>query len=95
MYRSSTRYVIGKEQYALKTNWRTIRVPAECDVHSQFVDFSLVRQAVVASVGKKRQPFIVGEYGVAEAIRASFQPNKGLRCARWRVEPWTTNKTSK
>ena len=42
-----------------------------------------------------RDSFIVGEYGVAEAIRASFQPNKGLRCARWRVGPWITKKTSK
>ena len=69
-------------QSVLQWNWRTLRVPAECDVDSQFVDFSLVRQAVVASVGKKRQPFNVGEHGVAEAIRASLQPNKGLRCAR-------------
>ena len=76
-----------------KGNWPTLSVPAECDIDGHFVDFSLVRQAVVASVGKKRQPFIVGEHRVAEAIRASLQPNKGLPCARWRVEEWITKKT--
>ena len=61
-------------------NWITLPAPAECDVNGQFVDFSLVSQAVIAGVGKKGQPLIVGEHGVAEAIRTSLQSNKGLRC---------------
>ena len=44
-----------------------LAVPAECDVDSHFVDFSLVRQALFAGVGQKVQPFIVGKHGVIEA----------------------------
>ena len=56
-----------------------LAVPAECDVDSHFVDFSLVRQAVSAGVGKKVQPVIVGQHGVSKARSAPLQSNKGLR----------------
>ena len=60
-------------------NYSVLAVPAECDVDGHFVDFSLVRQAVSAGVGKKVQPFIVGKHGVIEARSAPLQSNKGLR----------------
>ena len=58
---------------------RSLRVPAERDVDGHFVDFSLLRQAVVAGVGQKDQPCIVGEHGVVETQSSTLQSNKSLR----------------
>ena len=56
----------------LGLNSPTRPVPSECDVDGQFVDLSLVRQAFVAGVGQKGQPFIVRDHGVAEARSATL-----------------------
>ena len=62
-----------------KGNWPTLlSVPAESDIDGHFVDFSLVREAVVTGVGQKGQPFVVGEHGFAEARRSALQSNKSL-----------------
>ena len=57
----------------------TLGVPSECDIDGHFVDFSLLRQAVVAGVGQKDQPCIVGEHGVVETQSSTLQSNKSLR----------------
>ena len=70
-------YTIGVYRFP-NTNSPTLDLPAECDVDGQFVDLSLVRQAFVAGVGQKGQPFIVRDNGVAEARSATLQSDKCL-----------------
>ena len=52
-------------------------VPAECNVRGHFVYFTLECQA--AGVGQEGQSFVVGEHGVAEAVRAPLQSDESLR----------------
>ena len=64
----------------LEINAPYLFLPAEGDVDGQFVDFSLVRQAL-ALVWLVIQPVVGGDYGVFEAFSAPLQSDKSLRHA--------------
>lgn len=53
-------------------------VPSEGNVRSHFVDLPLVREAVVADIGKELEALVVWVHGVAEALLASLIPDKCL-----------------
>ena len=55
-----------------------LSLPAESDVDGHFIDFSLVRQAVVTRVRQEDQSFVIGKHGIVETRSTTLQPDKRL-----------------